>query len=445
MTPQTSPAADSPARLRKEAWLGLGLFGFLFMGLGGWAATARLDAAVVAQGVVRVAGLRQSVEHREGGLIVAIKVKEGERVAAGQTLAILDSGETRAFGEAMARQEIELIAARARLEAEIAGKASVAEPLAWSELDPSLRPVALSALAMQRREFALRAANLGAEGNILQERKRQAQARIEGLNQQILGLRRQDELIAEELEGLRTLYAKGLAPATRVRAAERARAELAGRKAQMEAEIATAQTSIGEQDLQRLRLVDRRNQDNAEQIRSIDLKLSELRPKLTAVTAQLERLTIKAPTAGRVFGLSANTVGATIQPGERLMEIVPENEDLVIEARLPVDAADDLTPGQTAQLRLRAYQGREMPILRGQVIAISADRLIDEKSGASYFRAEISAPARELDRIVSRDGAARTLKAGQPVDVVIPLRARTALAYLVEPLTQSYWQSMREE
>jgi HlyD family secretion protein len=224
---------------------------------------------------------------------------------------------------------------------------------------------------------------------------------------------------------MRELAAEQLVPLTRVRALERTLAELDGRRAQLGSLIATTQ-----------------QQRSGEQ-RDVDAQLAEVLPQLAAVRQRLENTRMRAPTEGVVVGLTAHTVGGVISPGERVMEIVPRNQDLVIEASVRPEDADDLEPGQRTEVRIPAFHGRNLPIVYGEVRQISADRFTDERTGNPYFRAQIVVSPEQLQRLT--EASDRQLRPGLPAQIVVPTRSRTALEYLVEPLNQALWRSMREE
>jgi HlyD family secretion protein len=153
---------------------------------------------------------------------------------------------------------------------------------------------------------------------------------------------------------------------------------------------------------------------------------------------------MRAPVAGIIVGLHVNTVGGVIRPGEAVMDIVPEGQDLIVEAQIRPEDADDLRPGQTSEVRITAFSGRAMPMLEGSVQRISADRFVDERSGQAYFLVNVAVAQSELEQYAGDAGIEAQLRPGLPAEVVVPTRKRTALQYLLEPLNQSLWRSFRE-
>lgn len=215
-------------------------------------------------------------------------------------------------------------------------------------------------------------------------------------------------------------------PMTRVRALERAQAELDGRRAELRASIATAL------------------EDRAEQVRDIEARLAQLLPQLAGARAELESTLLRAPASGVIVGLQANTRGGVIRAGEAVMDIVPEGQDLIVEAQVRPEDADDVQPGLLSEVRITAFSGRSMPMLEGEVQRISADRFTDERSGAGYFLARVSVPQPELRRLADDARTRAQVRPGLPAQVVIPTRKRTALQYFLEPLNQTLWGSFRE-
>jgi HlyD family secretion protein len=416
---QTDPLTTDDAR--KEIRFGVGVFSSFFVLFLGWAAFAPLDAAIVAPGVVVVSGARQTVQHRDGGTISHILVDDGQRVEQGEILIELSAPEVVARKQALLSQVLDLQMQRAQLMAQQAGRTSIDAPPEWAALPPEDRETAAAALESHRREVAARRAALRSQraGNAVD-------ARIAGYQQEIASIDHQHQLLGDELEGVRSLADRGLMPLTRVRALERAQAELDGRRAELQAAIAAAL------------------EDRAEQVRDIEARLAQLLPQLAGARAELESTLMRAPVSGVIVGLRAHTVGGVIRAGEPVMDIVPEGQDLIVEAHVRPEDADDVQPGLESQVRITAFSGRTMPVLEGEVERISADRFTDERTGAGYFLARISVTQSELQRLTANSRTHGQVRPGLPAQVVIPTRKRTALQYLLEPLNQMLWRSFRE-
>ena len=212
----------------------------------------------------------------------------------------------------------------------------------------------------------------------------------------------------------------------------------------MTAEMARAGEGIGETRMQGLSLMRQSQQDVATDLRDTESKLSEVLPKLVAAREQLQRAQIRAPATGRVVGLSIFTVGGVVAPGATLMNIIPDNPQLIIEAQVSPADADDVYSGQDAQVRFESVRDRSLPLIQGRVRMISADRFTDEKTGRAYFRAEIEVKPDELRKIQSVLGRGQ-LRPGLPVDAMLSVRKRTALQYLLDPLTGTFRHALHEE
>jgi HlyD family secretion protein len=393
-----------------------GLFFVLFLG---WAAFARLDAASHAAGTLVVSGQRQTVQHRDGGVISAINVKEGQRVQRGQVLVSLAGAEVLAQERALASQAYPLLAQRARLEAEQAGRSTVAVPAEFRSLAAGDEAEAMRVLQLQQVELNARAATLA------------AQRRALGSGGQSRSTDRQIALINEQIAALQPLAEKGFVSLSRMRELERAKAALQGQRGQYAASVAEANADF-------------RSRVSAE-LREVEQALGDVLPKLAAARDQLARTSIRAPATGTVVGLTIFTPGGVIAPGQKLMDIVPDQTPLVVQAEIDPTDATDVSSGQKAEVRFPGITIRSLPPLEGKVTRVSADAFTDEKSGRQYFTAEVVVPRDQLALLKDRNGQPIQLRAGMPAEVLIPLRKRTALDYFIEPLTTQFWGSLREE
>jgi HlyD family type I secretion membrane fusion protein len=430
---------DDPQR---EIRLGLIIAGAFFIGLLGWAAFVRVDAAVYAMGRIEVVGNRQSVQHPEGGVVGALRVKEGDVVRRGDVLLELATPQVIAEQQALGAQVMQLRALRARLIAERDGGPMLAtvDSIATSPAD---RAEAAKVLAAQRQQYQARVAALTNQSDVLGRRKGQLREQIEGFSRQLAANAEQRRLIEEELVGVKSLAAKGYTPQTRVRELERAAASLDGANGEYRALVARAQEAIGENELQIVGLGRQRAEEVAESLRTVQAQLSDLEPRLQAARRRMEASQIRAPANGRVVGLTAFTVGGVIGAGQKVMDIVPQDAGLTIIVQVSPTDADDLRVGQATEVRFAGLHDRSLPQVIGKVVELSADSFADERTGQSFFRAEVRVPPEEW-RKVDRVGQAGRIRPGLPVDVVIPLRKRSMLDYMVEPLRQSLWRSFRE-
>ncbi|WP_235551294.1 HlyD family type I secretion periplasmic adaptor subunit [Brevundimonas sp. Leaf280] len=435
-------ADDAPDSPRPELMLGIGIIVVFFVGFLGWAAFAPLDAGAFAQGQVSVSGNRQAVQHRDGGVVGALMVAEGDKVRRGQVLVRLNAGELTASERGAASQVFALLAQRSRLIAERDRLPTLPIPPEFAGLPPEDQALADEAMRLQRLQYAARGAGRSTETGVLNQRISQLRDQMDGYQRQIEANATQQRLIAEELEGLRSLAAQGYAPLTRVRALERTAAALEGEQGSLRAQVARTREQIGEARLQTLGVSTKLNEDVAEQLRQVEIQLNDLRPKMIELRDQLARAEIRSPATGQVVGLSVFTPGGVIQPGQTLMEVVPDEASQVIVAQVDPADIDNLRVGLDTEVKFPGLRERNPPIVHGRVTRISADSFTDEKTGRSHYRAEIVVPQAELEKLGQ---AARYIRAGMPVQVVMLTRKRTVLTYLVEPLVQSLWRSGSEQ
>lgn len=438
--PAPSPVvSDSP---RRDIWIGGAVIAVFFGLFLGWAALAPLDAGAYAQGQVAVSGNRQAVQHRQGGTVGVLRVTEGAHVERGQVLIELQSGELRASERGVTGQVIALLASRARMIAERDGLGAIPMPPEFADLSREDQALADDAMRLQRLQFSARRSGRSTETGVLGQR-------VEQLNQQVAGLERQIEsnveqrrLIEEELAGMRQLAEQGYAPQNRVRAIERTAAALEGELGSLRAQVARAREAMGETRLQTLGVGVRMNEEVADRLRQTEVELNDLRPRQIELRNQIASTQIRAPASGQVVGLTVFTPGGVIQPGQTLMDIVPDNASQVIVASVSPSDIDDLNVGLSTEVKFPGLHDRSPPILHGTVTLISADSFTEETTGQNFFRAEVAIPPSELAKL---GRSAARIRPGMPVEVVILLRKRTALQYLIEPLTRSIWRSGSEQ
>lgn len=439
--PVAAPVSVSDAP-RRELMIGGAIIVAFFVVFLGWAALAPLDAGAYGQGQIAVSGNRQAVQHREGGVVSELHVAEGDTVRRGQILLQLSSGELRATERGVASQVFALIAQRTRLIAERDGLGALPTPPEFANLPPEDAALAHESLRIQRLQFNARRTGRSTETGVLNQRVAQLNEQISGYERQIAANVEQRRLIEEELVGMRSLAQQGYAPLTRVRALERTAAQLEGELGSLRAQIARSREAVGETRLEMTGVSTKLGEDVADQLRQIDVQLNELRPRMTELRAQIARSEVRAPASGQVVGLTIFTQGGVIQAGQTLMEIVPTDASQVIVAQISPNDVDNLRVGQTTEVRFPGLRERNPPTIHGEVTRISADSFTVQETGATYFRAEIVVPAAEMEKL---GRSANTLRPGAPVEVIILLRKRTALAYLLEPLTNNLWRSGSEQ
>src|SRR5262245_18034403 len=434
----TTAAASWPDDRARHAIIAGATIVVIFFGvLGGWAALARLDAAAIAPAVIKVEGNRKSVQHLEGGIIKELRVKEGDQVQAGQTLIVLDDVQARATVDVLSKQYTAFRAQEARLMAERSGAASVAFP---EELKSrSAAPDVALVMQTQRALFESRLATVSGQMGVLRQRISQTREQVTGMQGQLTAHQRQIESTQNELTGLRDLFKRGYVPRQRMLELERSAAALEGQAAEFSANMMRARQLIGELELQIVQLrTDRANQVETE-LRDVQVRVLEAVPRLQAARDTLERTQIRAPYSGYIVGLTAYSIGGVVARGEKIMDIVPDQNGLTVEATVNVDDIKDVRPGMRAEVRLTAYKQRTTPIIFGEVRNVSADRMTDTRTGAGYYVVQIKLDEQDL----KRHGDIK-LVPGMAAEVSIPTGARTALDYLVRPLTDSLNRSFRQ-
>lgn len=436
--PEPTVVTDTP---RRELMIGGVIIVAFFVIFLGWAAFAPLDQGAYAQGSVAVSGNRQAVQHRDGGVVSALLVKEGDTVRQGQVLLRVSTGELTATERGVAGQVYALLAQRARLVAERDRLISIPTPQEFTGLDADDAALAEESLRIQQAQFNARRTGRSTETGVLGQRVNQLNEQIIGYQGQIAANIEQQRLIQEELTGMRSLAAQGYAPQTRVRALERTASELEGQQGALRAQVAQSREAIGQARLEMSGVSTKLGEDVAEQFRLIDVQLNELRPRLTELRAQIARSEVRAPASGQIVGLTIFTQGGVIQAGQTLMEVVPSEASQVIVAQISPNDVDNLKIGQQTEVKFPGLRESNPPIIQGKVTRISADSFTVEQTGASFFRVEIIVPAEELAKL---GRSAETIRPGAPVEVVVLLRKRTALAYLTEPLTNNLWRSGSE-
>lgn len=429
---------------RREVRLGIIVAGLFFIIFLGWAAFARLDAAAYANGQLVVSGQRQSVQHRDGGVVAKIEVIEGQQVRKGDTLVELAGAEVRAQERALAAQLVNLQAQRARLNAELGGAASITWPSEFAGADGSLLAAIPEAIRLQSSEFAARRSALVAQSSVLGQQSAQSNQSAAGYQSKMISSAEQERLIQAEIDALRPVADKGFVSQSRMRALERAKADLQGQRGQYQANVAEARSAASGGRLRQIEAEKSYRERASAELRDVEFQLGEVTPKYRAARDQLERLKIRAPVTGTVIGLNVFTVGGVIAPGQTLMDIVPDKSDLVVGARVSIDDADDLRVGQVAQVRFLGLHDRNIPVITGKLTKLSADSLTDKESGDVFYTAEVRVPADQMEKLKGVRGDDFELRAGAPVAILIPLKKRTALQYAFEPLTETMWRAFRE-
>ena len=436
---EPAPSSGPPPVISKQALrLGRWALWLSLLGLLAWAALAPMDEGIPAAGTVAVDTKRKAVQHLQGGIVREVHVGEGKMVREGDVLMVLEQGSTRASFETVRQQYLALRSAESRLLSEQLGSPSVAfhPDIASRAADPMVR----QHMDTQSQLLRSRQAALQANLNALTENRAGLQEQRKGVVQVIAERQRQISLVEEELEGLRELVRDGYAPRNRQLELERKRSDI-------RSALAEASASLQRIDRQMEEVGQRMQAVRQEYRKEVDTQLADVRrevqadaEKLKAVTQDLARTELRAPASGQVVGLMVQSVGAVISPGQKLMDIVPEQAPLLIEARVPPHVIDRLREGLATEIRFSAFAHSPQLNVGGRVVSVSRDMLTDAETRQSYFLARVEVTPEGLKTL-----GARQMQPGMMADVLIKTGERSFLHYLTYPLVRRVAQSMNEE
>jgi HlyD family type I secretion membrane fusion protein len=406
-----------------------------FGGFGSWAALAPLDGAVVGSGALAVHGSTKTVQHKEGGIVAALLVAEGDQVAGGQVLIKLDDTQILAMLHVHQAQLAGDQALIARDMAELADASDIVFPAELLDSDAA----AQSVMARERIVFRNHRALLAQQLRVIDERIAQSRQQSEGATAQHHAALRGLGFGTEQLQALVALERMGLAGHNTVLELSRNIEALRGQTGELQADIARHAAEAAELEAEKLRLRDAAQSDATRELREAQLRINDVLPRIVADRDLLARLDIRAPVSGQVVELQAFTKGGVIEPGKPILQIVPSSRTIVAVAEIRPEDIENLRAGQTARIIATGFNPRETQPLEGRVEVISADRITDQRSGRSYYTAEVAL-------LADHEGGAllKRLGPGMPVEVVVPVKPRTALDYLTEPLRSSLRSAGRE-
>jgi HlyD family type I secretion membrane fusion protein len=416
-----------------------GFLGLLVLvgGFGAWAVLTHITGAVIAPGRVEVDQNRQVVQHPDGGVVSEILVKEGDPVAEGDLLIRLDPSELQSELAVVEGQLFEVLARRARFEAERDGApALVFEPL----LANSENPVAAELMEGQERLFEARLESAEAEKAQLSKRRDQIRDQIEGIRAQQAATAEQSRLIELELADQQSLLDRGLAQATRVLALQREKASLTGQAGELTAAVAQSEGRITETEIEILRIETTRREDAITRLRDLQFNEIELAERRRALIERLARLDIRAPVSGIVYGMQVFAPRSVIRPADPVTFLIPQDRPLIITTQVEPIHIDQIHPGQTVTVRFPAFDQRRTPELMGRITLVSADAFQDEQSRMSFYRAQVELLPGEIGRLP----AEMTLLPGMPVEAFIRTGERTPFDYLAKPLADYFARAFRE-
>ncbi len=431
-----NPAVQAAAGpIRFGLWVFIIVFGFFIL----WASLAPLSSAAIASGTVVLDANKKIIDHLEGGIIAEIRVKDGDVVDEGEVLIRLSETAPRARLDIVQGQLWAAKAAEDRLIAE----RDMLDDIVFSPdlLEEKDNPKVAKVMDAQERIFTSRRESIIGQTRILEQRIAQLQEEIAGLEAQDAAVNVQLELINEEIETVQTLLDKGQALKPRLLSLQRQAAQLTGQSGEYRALIARASQSISENEMAILNLSTERMNEVVAELRETQVQIGDLTERVTAARDVLERIEITAPQSGVVNGLKFHTIGGVIPPGKEIMSIVPQDDDLVVEARVKPSDIDTVRAGLVARVRLTAYSVRRVPMLEGTVERVSADSFVDQNTGQKYYTARVRIDDNQIDQLTSNV----ELYPGMPADVQIVTGERTVLSYLTDPITSTFDKAFREQ
>jgi HlyD family secretion protein len=398
---------------------------------GGWMALVPLAAAVVVPGNLVVQSNVKTIQHPTGGVVAEVPVRNGSRVNTGDLLVRLDATQAQASLQMVSKQLDESRGRIARLIAERDGLPQLEIP---AQMAGRLGESAIkNLLASEETQFKARANARYSQKDLLQSRVAQLGEEIAGLDSQVESKGKQLELIAGELTGVQDLYDKRLVPLTRLTTLQRETARIEGERGQLISAIAETKAKVGEAQLQIVKLDQDFRTDVVKELGETQGKAAELEQRGVAARDIIDRIELRAPTSGIIHQLAAHTIGGVIRAGDAIMEVVPDSDDLQIEARLQPNDIDQVQVGQKALIRFSAFNQRVTPQLVGLVSYVSADVSHDQQSNAAYFTVRMTLPDEERRRL-----AGLQLVSGMPAEVFMQTGSRTMMSYLLKPLTDQF-------
>ncbi len=405
--------------------------------LGTWSYLAPIDSAALATGNVTVKSHSKTVQHLDGGIVKKILAKEGELVHENDVLIILDDTEVKAQLEIIRGQYITLSAQVARLTAERDNLAQIAFPKDLQDLSDAH---IVEARQAETQIFNARRNAYNGEISVLNQRISQLSSKIQGLQGQRTSKQNLKSSYTEETKDLRELLAEGFADKQRLRDIERNNTLVIGEIASLTSEIATSEMQIGETRLQILQIQKQFQQEVADKLSEVQAQLYDVIQRLTATKDRVGRMQIKSPADGRVMGMSVHNVGGVITTGKPVLDIVPQQEELIIDAHISPMDIDRVHVGLLAEVRFSAFKQALTPKMQGKLIDVSADKFTDERTGMSYFQGKIELTPESYVKLGDMQ-----LLPGMPAEVLINTGERTVFEYLMQPITNAFARAFIED
>jgi HlyD family type I secretion membrane fusion protein len=426
-------------RMRHPMIVGAAIIALLVVGLGLWASLSPLSTGITAQGEVRVESNRKTIKAKSSGTVRQILVQEGQLVRAGQPLILFNDVEARAAYDVMQNQFDSLQSQAARLTAEATGKATpeFAPELLARMSDPRVAGM----IRDQQYLFTTREQLFQSQNSVLNQRLDQAQSQIEGQQQQVASVDEQIKLTQDEMAGYQELYDKGFAPKPLILRYQRSVADLSGRKGSLLSDIARLHQQMGETRMQIAANRDTRESQAAEGLRDTQSKLADTTPRLTAAKEALTQTVARAPVDGYVFNLTQFTVGGVTGAGETLLDVVPANAPIIVSTMITPQDIDKIHVGMDAQVRFTGLNQRWNSPLPAKVIMVSADKILNEKAGTSFYRADLRVDPKELTKLKKN----AQITPGMPASAQIVSGKKTVMGSLISPITDTLRGALHDQ
>ncbi len=437
MTDITHSPLDTTRSLRRLQLFGFGSVAAMLALFGVWTALADINGAVIAPATIQAESYSKKVQHREGGNVLKIMVKDGDIVTAGQELITLDPTETQAELSIIQGQLDELAVKRARLLAQRDGEPDLALPADLKDraAEPSLAEI----IAGQQKLLQSTQQTISGKQEQYKVQAGQFEEEIKGIESQIAGGKKQLALISQETEGLKKLQAQGLVPASRVMSMDREAARISGEQGQLAGSKASLQAKISETKLQVLQVQEDARTQALTDLRDTEGKIGELQGRQVASKSRLAHLSIKAPITGTIYQMAVHTEGGVIAPNEPLMMILPQGDDLVLQAQVTPNDIDHVHLGQPAEVVFNSFDSRVTPKISAQVTQVAADTTKQDQQTPAFYVVRLTISAKELEKL-----GKNKLKPGMSAEAFIQTESRSPFSYLIKPLIQQWSHAMRE-
>jgi HlyD family secretion protein len=430
-------ALNTKKSLRNTLFVGYTSILVMVGGFGAWAQLSNINGAVIANATIVAESYSKRVQHQIGGTVLKILIKDGDRVTAGQALVELDPTDAKSELAIIEKTIDELEVKKARLQAQRDGVRELKLPdrISAKKTDEKIAEI----ISGQLKLLQSTTDSLKGKLDQLKQQEEQMKEQISGIDAQMESKKSQVDLIKEELTGLKKLQAKGLVPKSRILAVEREEARLEGENGELRASKASTQNRIGEVALRALQLQEDLRTEALTELRDTEGKIGEFSERQISLSSKVARTTINAPITGTIYQMAVHTEGGVIGPGETLMLIVPEGDDLVLQAQVSPNDIDQVHTGQQARVRFPSFNSRTTPEIFGEVQQVAADISRADANTPPFYAVRLILTAKELAKLGDNK-----LKPGMNAEAFIQTTSRSPMSYLLKPLIDQFAHSMRE-